>query len=180
MRIESLRDLYVEQLEGLYDVEHQLIKALPKMAEAAAAKELRTAFENHLATTREHARRIEIIFRHMGLKTQARRCEAIEGMLREGSQAIEGNIKEALRDIALIATAMRVEHYEIAGYGCVRTHATILKDDVAADLLAQTLAEEEDADKTLNAIAKRLNLEVARDGGVPEAQTLQSKSVSAA
>lgn len=102
----------------------------------------------------------------------------MEGLLRESSHAIEERMEYVIRNAALIAAAQRVEHYEIAGYGCVRAHATILGDDIAAALLAQTLAEEEEADKTLKAIAERLNLEIARERNQSEALTLSQRSMS--
>ena len=179
MKIESLRELYMEQLQGLYDAEHQLIKALPKMAKAASSEDLRAAFEDHLAKTLEHAQRIETIFGQLGGKARGKKCKAMEGLVKEGGEVIEENMEEGLKDAALIAAAQRVEHYEIAGYGCVRAHATILGDDVAAAFLAQTLEEEEQADKTLSAIAKRLNLEVPRERGQSDEHVAGPRSMSA-
>ena len=142
MKVESLQDLYLEQLQDLYNAEQQLIKALPKMAKAAASEDLKAAFEDHLEKTREHARRIETICEQMGKKAQGKKCKAMEGLVKEGSETIGEDMAEAIKDAALIADAQRVEHYEIAGYGCVRAYASKLGDTAAADLLGQTLAEE--------------------------------------
>jgi ferritin-like metal-binding protein YciE len=180
MKVESLRDLYAEQLQGLYDAEHQLIKALPKMAKAASSDELRAALENHLAETKEHAQRIEIIFEQMGRKARGRKCAAMESLVKEGSAAIDEDTEGALKDAALIAAAQRVEHYEIAGYGCVRAHATILGEDVAAAFLAQTLREEEEADRKLHDIAKGLNLEIPRERDQSEGPAVRRGSMSVA
>jgi ferritin-like metal-binding protein YciE len=142
LKVESLQDLYLEQLQDLYNAEQQLIKALPKMAKAAASEDLKAAFEDHLEKTREHARRIETICEQMGKKAQGKKCKAMEGLVKEGSETIGEDMAEAIKDAALIADAQRVEHYEIAGYGCVRAYASKLGDTAAADLLGQTLAEE--------------------------------------
>ncbi|MBZ5664416.1 MAG: ferritin-like domain-containing protein [Acidobacteriia bacterium] len=172
MKIESLRDLYLEQLQDLYNAEQQLIKALPKMAKAASSGELKAAFEEHLEKTRGHAQRIETICDQMGEKAGGKKCKAMEGLVKEGGEVIEEDMEAAVKDAALIAAAQRVEHYEIAGYGCVRSYATKLGDDSAADLLSQTLAEEKEADETLNGIAEELNLEIS------EGQDLTQKRAS--
>jgi ferritin-like metal-binding protein YciE len=181
MKVESLRDFYLEQLKDLYNAEHQ-IKALPKMAKAASSGELQVAFEDHLEKTREHAQRIETIFEQMGEKAQGKKCKAMEGLVKEGAEVIEENMEDGLKDAALIATAQRVEHYEMAGYGCVRTYATILGDDAAAELLARTLAEEKEAEEMLNGIAEQLNLEVPQERGSEKqkAKTSGRRSKSAA
>ena len=168
MKANSLRDLYVEQLKDLYDAEHQLIKALPKLAEASSSDELRNAFEEHLDKTRQHAQRIEQIFEGMGQKAKAQKCKGMEGLVKEGSEVIkEEDIDGEVKDAALIAAAQRVEHYEIAGYGTVRTYANLLGENEAANLLQQTLDEEKEADQTLNEIAEQINVE-AGHGEVEE------------
>lgn len=175
MKIESLRDLYLEQLQDLYNAEEQLIKALPKMAKAASSEELKSAFEEHLEKTREHALRIESICAQMGEKADGKKCKAMEGLVKEGGEVIAEDMEEDIKDAALIAAAQRVEHYEIAGYGCVRAYAKKLGDDAAATALGQTLDEEKEADETLNGIAEQLNVEIAeqdqetqkRDGKTP-------------
>lgn len=160
MKAESLQDLYLEQLKDLYDAENQLIKALPKMAKAASSAELRNAFEEHLEQTKEHARRIETIFEGMGEKAKGQKCEAMEGLVKEGSEVIDKDMGEGVKDAALIAAAQRVEHYEMAGYGCVRTYANLLGDNEAADLLEQTLQEEKEADELLGGIAEQINVAI--------------------
>lgn len=174
MKVGSLRELYLEQLKDLYNAEHQLIKALPKMAKAATSDELRAAFEDHLEKTKTHAERIETIFEEMGEKDQGKKCKAMEGLVKEGAEVIEEDMEDEVKDVALIAAAQRVEHYEIAGYGCVRTYATLLGDTEAADLLAQTLEEEKEADEELSGIADQVNLE-AEEGAQPISKRQQAK-----
>jgi ferritin-like metal-binding protein YciE len=168
VKANSLRELYVEQLKDLYDAEQQLIKALPKLAEASSSDELRNAFEEHLDQTGQHAQRIEQIFEGMGQKAKAQKCKGMEGLVKEGSEILkEEDIDGEVKDAALIAAAQRVEHYEIAGYGTVRTYANLLGEDEAANLLQQTLDEEKEADQALNEIAEQINVE-AGHGEVEE------------
>ena len=174
MTIDNLRDLYIEQLEDLYSAEQQLIKALPKMAKAANSDELKSAFEDHLEQTKGHAQRIETIFEQMGEKLTAKKCKAMEGLVKEGSEVIEEDMVDGLKDAALIAAAQRVEHYEMAGYGCVKAYATRLGDDEAASLLGQTLNEEKKADELLNGIAEELNIEVPQEPGQAAKKTGKS------
>lgn len=174
MKIESLRDLYVEQLQDLYNAEQQLIKALPKMAKAASSEDLKAAFEEHLEKTRGHAQRIETICEQMGKKANGKKCKAMEGLVKEGGEVIEEDMEEGIKDAALIAAAQRVEHYEIAGYGCVHAYATRLGDDAAARLLSQTLAEEKEADETLNDIAEALDMEVEAEPRAAEKRAVKT------
>ena len=174
MKLESLRDLYVEQLQDLYNAEQQLIKALPKMARAASSEELKAAFEDHLGQTRQHAQRIETIFEQMGEKAKGKKCKAMEGLVEEGGEVIKEDMDDGIKDAALIAAAQRVEHYEIAGYGCVRAYATKLGEDDAAILLSQTLQEEKAADEALNDIAEELNFEVPQESVQSEKRTVKS------
>jgi len=168
MKANSLRDLFVEQLKDLYDAEHQLIKALPKIAKACSSEELRNAFEEHLQKTQQHAERIEQVFEAMGHPAKTQKCKGMEGLIKEGSEVIkEDDIEDEVKDAALIAAAQRVEHYEIAGYGTVRTYANLLGESEAADLLQQTLEEEKEADQTLNQIAEQINVE-AREAEAQE------------
>jgi len=176
MKIESLRDLYVDQLKDLYNAEQQLIKALPKMAKASTSEELRAAFEDHLGQTRQHAQRIETIFEKMGEKAAGKKCKAMEGLVKEGSEVMEEDMEEGIKDAAIIAAAQRVEHYEIAGYGCVKAYATRLGDENAASLLEQTLQEEKQADELLNGIAEQLNLEVPQESEKSEKKTGRAAS----
>jgi ferritin-like metal-binding protein YciE len=160
MNKNDLHELYVEQLRDLYSAENQLVKALPKMAEAATTDELRTAFEEHLEQTQGHVQRLETIFENLGEKPTGEKCKGMAGLVEEGSEVIENDDFEGeLKDAALIAAAQRVEHYEIAGYGTVRTFASLLEDDEAVELLEQTLEEEKETDQKLTEIAESVNLE---------------------
>ncbi|HEY8020586.1 MAG TPA: ferritin-like domain-containing protein [Thermoanaerobaculia bacterium] len=153
MKLESLRDLYVEQLKDLYSAETQLVDALPKMADAAASPELKTAFREHLSQTRQHVERLEKVFRGMNEKPKGETCEGMKGLIKEGEEMIKMKGEPEVIDAGLIAAAQRVEHYEIAGYGTVRTYAELLGDQEAVRLLERTLQEEEEADEKLTAIA---------------------------
>jgi ferritin-like metal-binding protein YciE len=154
MKLESLQDLYVEELKDLYSAETQLLKALPKMAKAASSPELRTAFEDHLEQTRDQLERLETIFKKLGISPKGKKCKAMEGLIEEGSELMAEQAAPAVMDAALIAAAQRVEHYEMAGYGCVRTFARLLGYKEAADLLQTTLQEEGTADKKLSKLAE--------------------------
>jgi ferritin-like metal-binding protein YciE len=154
MKLNTLQDLFVEQVRDLFDAEKQLVKALPKMAKAASSDDLRTAFENHLEETQGHVSRLEQIFTMLGIKPKAKSCAAMEGLIAEGKEMIEEKGDEAVKDAGLIACAQRVEHYEIAGYGCLHTWAQQLGRHDAAGLLEETLNEEKSADQKLTHIAE--------------------------
>lgn len=154
MQLNSLKDLYVEQLRDLYSAETQLINALPKMAQAASASALKTAFQQHLDETRTQKQRLEQIFSEMGTSPQGETCEAMEGLIKEGEEVIQAMGDAKVKDAALIAAAQRVEHYEMAGYGTVRTFADELGFSNAKSLLQKTLDEEGNADKKLNSLAE--------------------------
>jgi len=163
MKIESLRDLYVEQLHDLYSAETQLVEALPKMAKAASHPQLQNAFQEHLTQTKTHVQRIEQIFQKLGSKPKAQTCKGMEGLIKEGTEMIKMRGEPAAIDAGLIAAAQRVEHYEIAGYGCVHTYAQQLGEQQDARLLQQTLDEEGQTDKKLSQLAEQLiNLEAVR------------------
>ena len=153
-KIINLRDVYIEQLKDLYSAETQLIKALPKMAKAAHAPDLVQGFEDHLEQTKEHAARLEHILSALDEKPTGKTCKAMQGLVNEGSEAISENASPAVKDAALIAAAQRVEHYEIAGYGCVLEYASLLGDKQGAKLLKTTLTEEEETDQKLTKLAK--------------------------
>jgi len=153
MRLQTLNDLFVDQLQDLYSAERQLVEALPKMASAASHDELREAFEQHLNETQDHVNRLSEIFGGLGVAPSGVQCEAMEGLIREGERVVSAEGDPTVRDAALIAAAQRVEHYEIAGYGTARTLADELDLDDAQDLLDQTLDEESNADKLLTKIA---------------------------
>jgi ferritin-like metal-binding protein YciE len=154
MEMESLRDLYLEELKDVYNAEKQLLKALPRMARAATHDELRTAFEDHLNVTEEQVRRLETIFDDLGKPARGKKCVGMEGLIAEGKEMMEEDMEPEVLDAALISAAQRVEHYEIAAYGTLRTYARQLGFDNHADLLQQTLNEEGEADKLLTQIAE--------------------------
>lgn len=163
MQIETLRDLYVEQLHDLYSAETQLVEALPKMAKAASNAKLQQAFQTHLKQTQTHVQRLEDIFDGLGAKPKGQKCKGMEGLIKEGEEMIKMKGDPSAIDAGLIAAAQRVEHYEIAGYGCVHTYAHQLGEQQSAQLLKQTLDEEGDTDKLLTQLAENvINLEAAR------------------
>ena len=159
MNLDTLRDLFVEELKDLYSAEHQLIKALPKMAKAASSPDLKRAFESHLKETKAQVDRLEQVFAGLDMSPKGKKCKAMEGLVEEGAEWIEEDADPDVMDAGLIAAAQRVEHYEIAGYGCVRTYAQLLGETKAASLLQKTLDEEGAADKKLTQIAKKINVE---------------------
>jgi ferritin-like metal-binding protein YciE len=164
MKMESLRDLYVDELKDLYSAENQIVKALPKMAKAASSDDLRAAFEKHLEQTRIHVERLEQIFEGLEESPKGKRCKGMEGLIKEGKEMLEEDAEPDVLDAGLISAAQRVEHYEMAGYGCVRTYARLLGAEEAAELLQQTLDEEGETDKTLTELAEAINLEAAEQG----------------
>ncbi len=155
MKLQSLSDLLVEQLKDLYDAEHRILKALPKMAKAASHPELRAAFEEHLEETKTHVDRLEQVFSILGVPAKKKTCQGIKGLLEEGEEFIKDKkMAPNVRDAGLIAAAQRVEHYEMAGYGCCRTFARSIAESGAEGLLQETLDEEGNADKKLTEIAE--------------------------
>jgi ferritin-like metal-binding protein YciE len=153
MGFESLQDVFAEQLNDLRSAEEQLVDALPKMAGAASSKELRQAFEEHLAQTRGHLERIDDLLATCGVAKTGEVCAGMKGLIEEGSKVVKASGDPMAKDAALIAAAQRVEHYEIAAYGTAATLANQLDRDDAAEVLGQTLDEEETADKLLTKIA---------------------------
>lgn len=154
MKLESLKDLYLEQLKDLYNAETQLIDALPKMAEKATSPDLRKAFGEHLRQTDEHVRRLERIFQDLQESPKGHTCEGMKGLVKEGDQMLHMRGEAAVIDAGLIAAAQRVEHYEIAGYGTVRTYAELLGKGEHVSLLERTLQEEEETDERLSELAE--------------------------
>jgi ferritin-like metal-binding protein YciE len=167
MKTNKLKHLYVEELKDLYSAENQLVKALPQMAKAATSEDLRNGFEEHLEQTKEHVARLEKIFKALRESPKGKHCNGMEGLLKEGSELIEEDPEPEELDAGLISAAQRVEHYEMAGYGCVSTYAKLLGDDQAASLLKQTLEEEKETDKKLTQLSLHINLEAveADDSG---------------
>jgi len=155
MKLETIRDLYVQELADLYDAENQIIQALPKMARAAASPELKAGFEEHLQQTQGQVRRLEQIFIRWGSDPKKVKCKGMAGLLAEGEDLLKEKAEPEVRDAGLIAAAQKVEHYEIAGYGTARTFARLLGETEAAQLLQQTLDEEGETDKKLTRLAER-------------------------
>jgi ferritin-like metal-binding protein YciE len=153
--LNTFDDLFVEQLQDLYDAEQRLTKALPKMAAAAHSPALKSAFEEHLRQTQNHVTRLEQVFKSIGKSAQSKTCEAMKGLVEEGSEVIGAKGDPNVKDAALIAAAQRVEHYEIAGYGTVRTFAQHLGKSEAVRLLQETLNEEAETDKKLTGLAEK-------------------------
>lgn len=150
----SLEDLFMDQLRDIYDAEHRLLDALPKMAEAASDPQLSLAFKNHLEETKRHVERLERVFAIMGEQPKRKSCEAMKGLISEGEELMKAKGSDDVRDAALICAAQRVEHYEMAGYGCLRTLAGRLGKSEARERLQQTLNEEGAADHKLTEIAE--------------------------
>ena len=152
-RMENLQDVLIDQLADIRSAEQQLTTALPQMASAASEPKLREAFEHHLDETRGHLRRLEEVFAEIGITPPTETCEGMQGLIREGEEVINASGDPSAKDAALIAAAQRVEHYEIAAYGTVRTLADHLDFDHSKQLLDDTLDEESEADKLLTKIA---------------------------
>lgn len=159
MKFESLHDLFVHELEDLYDAEQQITEALPKMQKAASSAELKAAFGEHLDQTKNQIKRLEQVFQAIGEKPSSHTCKAMKGIIKEGEEMLEADAEKHVKDAGLIASAQRVEHYEIAGYGTARTYAYLLGQEEAARLLQETLDEEELTDKKLTKIATSINVE---------------------
>ena len=175
MSMDSLRDLYVDELKDLYNAENQLVKALPKMAKKASAPELKRAFQDHLEQTKVHVERLEKIFKALGEKPTGKTCKAMKGLVEEGKEVIEEDGDGSVLDAALIGAAQRVEHYEIAGYGVVRTFAGLLGENSAQATLQKTLDEEGATDKKLTALAETIiNVEASEAEEKPKGRAGKS------
>src|ERR1039458_2051031 len=161
MKVNRLKHLYLEELKDLYSAENQLVKALPKMAKAASSEELRSGFEEHLGQTKEHVSRLEKIFKALGESPKGKKCKGMEGLIKEGGEMIEEDPAPEELDAGLISAAQRVEHYEMAGYGCVSAYAKLLGEDQALSLLRQTFEEEKETDEKLTELSGRINVEAA-------------------
>lgn len=163
--MQTLQDLFMNQLKDIYYAEKEIVKTLPKMAGAASQSSLKKAFEHHLEETEDHIERLEQVFEMMGEKASGKKCDAIEGIIEEGKQFIENgkSFNPDVNDAGLISAAQRVEHYEIAAYGTLRAFAEHLGKDHAAELLQRTLNEEKQADEKLTGIAETTINERAAD-----------------
>jgi ferritin-like metal-binding protein YciE len=159
MEIDTLQKLYVEELRDLHSAERQIIQALPKMIKAATSTELKSALQEHLDITKEQLARLDQIFEKLGKKGTGKKCKGMEGVIADGKELLEEDMAPEVLDAGIISAAQHVEHYEMAGYGTVRTYAQLLGDREAMKLLQQTLDEEGDADKKLTMLAERINVE---------------------
>jgi len=168
MKIETLQELFIDELKDLYSAETQIIKALPKMIKNANSDELREAFEEHLEQTKGHVDRLDQILGELDASPRGKKCKGMEGLLEEAKELMEEDIEPEVLDAGLISEAQRIEHYEIAGYGTVRTYAELLGLDEAAKLLQQTLDEEKETDRKLTSIAESVNVEAAEMAGEEE------------
>jgi ferritin-like metal-binding protein YciE len=165
VELNTLEALYVDELKDLYNAENQILKALPKLAKAASHAELRKAFTKHESQTRQQVQRLERIFKDLGKNPRGKKCVGMEGLIQEGSDLLKQKPDPNVLDAGLISKAQHVEHYEIAGYGTVRTWADKLGYDEHARLLEQTLDEEEQTDKLLTEIAETsINVEAMKEG----------------
>jgi len=169
MPLESLDGLFLNELKDVYNAEKLILRALPRMAKAANADALRDAFTRHLRETEGHVQRLEQIFGSLGQAARGKKCKGMEGIIEEGKEILEEDGAPEVIDAALIAAAQRVEHYEIAAYGCLRTYAQLLGYDDAARLLQQTLREEEATDKKLTELGEGgINQAAVAAGGMEE------------
>lgn len=162
MSVETMQELFVDELKDLYSAEKQITRALPKLAKAATSADLKQAFLSHLEETNGHVSRLEQAFEILGKSPKGKTCVGMKGVLEEGSEVLEDTDKGIVRDAALISAAQRVEHYEMAGYGSAQAFAKLLGQSEIATLLAATLAEEKAADNKLSGISKQVNAEAKR------------------
>jgi ferritin-like metal-binding protein YciE len=161
---QGLRDLFEDELKDIYWAEKALTKAIRKMIKNATSEALKTALKEHLVVTEQQVTRVEQVFESIGTRAQAKKCEAMEGLIKEAGDIIESTEEGAVRDAGIISAAQKVEHYEIATYGTLHTFATILNEDEAASFLEETLNEEKEADEKLTEVAESIvNIEAAED-----------------
>ena len=171
MSLGSMEDLFLNELKDVYNAEKQIVRALPRMAKAAHSDALRDAFTKHLRETEGHVRRLEQIFKSLDLAPRGKTCKGMAGLLEEGKEILEEDGEPEVIDAALISAAQRVEHYEMAAYGCLRTYAQLLGYSEAEKLLQQTLSEEEAADQKLTQIGESgVNRAAASVGGEAEVE----------
>jgi ferritin-like metal-binding protein YciE len=162
---QTMRELLTEEMADIYNAEKQLVRALPKMARGATSDQLRMAFEQHLDETREQVRRIEQAFEALGQRPKSKKCDGMEGLIKEGEHMLEEDLDGAVLDAGLIAAAQKVEHYEIASYGTICTWAELLGETPALRFLKQNMSEEEATDRKLTELAKQINQEAQNQGG---------------
>lgn len=175
--VESLEELLQEELKDIYDAEKQLTKALPKLAKKASSPELKEAFEEHLRQTEQHVERLEQVFEQLEIPARGKKCEGMKHLIAEGDDMMSDAEDDATRDALMIAAAQKVEHYEIASYGTLRTWATLLGHNEIAGILEETLDEEKDTDEKLTQIAESfVNQQAAEGTEGAEAGELASRS----
>jgi ferritin-like metal-binding protein YciE len=165
MKHSELRKLYIDELRDLYDAENRLVKALPRLAKASTSVELRAAIEEHLEQTRGHVDRLTEILDTLGEKPAGKKCAGMIGLIKEGGEIMEADFEGQVMDVAIISAAQRVEHYEIAAYGCIKTWAGLLDESDAGALLEKTLEEEKESDRKLTELSERVNVEAKGSGG---------------
>ena len=180
MESNSLKELYVNELKDLYSAENQLVKALPKMAKASSSDDLRAGFEEHLEQTKEHVNRLEQIFEGLDESPKGKKCVGMEGLIKEGNELIQEDPGDEELDAGLISAGQRVEHYEIAAYGSVRTYARLLGEDEAVSLLEETLNEEKETDRKLTELAEQINVEAMEGQDEEETASRSAKKKSRA
>jgi len=156
MKLDSLQKLYISELQDVFSAENQILKALPKMAKAASSPDLKAAFTEHLEQTKGQVERLETIFQGLERSPKGKKCKGMEGLIEEGKEMMEEDAEPTVLDAALIAAAQRVEHYEIAAYGTVRTYAQLLGREEDVTLLQETLDEEGETDKKLTELAESM------------------------
>lgn len=162
MEMESLKDLFIDELKDLYSAENQILKALPKMIKKATSRELKSGFEQHLKETQVHVERLEKIFSKLDESPRGKKCKGMEGVIADGKELMEEDAEAEVMDAGLIGAAQHVEHYEIAGYGCVRTYAELMGETEFANLLQKTLDEEKATDEKLTKLAENINVEAEK------------------
>jgi ferritin-like metal-binding protein YciE len=165
MKHNALRKLYIDELRDLYDAENRLVKVLPRLANASTSAELRAAIEEHLEQTRDQVDRLKEIFDTLGEKPGGKKCAGMIGLIKEGGEIMDADFEGEVMDAAIISAAQRVEHYEIAAYGCVKTWAGLLGESDARALLEKTLDEEKESDRKLTELSERINVEAKGSGG---------------
>ena len=165
MKENTLRELFIDELRDLYDAENRLVKALPKMAKAANSDDLRSGIEHHLGQTKEHVERLKQVLTSLDEKPSGKKCPGMVDILEEGEEMMEEDFEGSVMDAALISAAQRVEHYEIAAYGCVHAWAQELGENNAAELLEKTLNEEKETDAKLTELAEQINASANSEGG---------------
>jgi ferritin-like metal-binding protein YciE len=162
MEMDSLRDLFVEQLQDLYSAENQILKALPKMIKNAKSEQLKAGFQEHLQQTQQQVERLDQIFESLDEDAEGKTCKGMQGLLKEGEELMGEDADDDVMDAGLISAAQHVEHYEIAGYGTVRTYAELLGEKEAARLLQTTLDEEKLTDEKLTKLASKINVKAEK------------------